>query len=214
MVAAVAGPSFSVGPMVTAGLDVKIAPWEENPFTFDANVKMGIHGRAGAKLKLWTMEIADWQTDVVFGPEKTLWECHFENKDIDNSFGSNKLLEMVKKMMQETEAEAAAHKAKAAEEAAAKKAAEEARRKAASEKNWNAFVAQMKNDSEVQNLLKQFKPRGFMQVGFNPNPVNTPEKLFSYALNKIFSQHDYITPDIFPKMRSQVIYIIKSEIEK
>lgn len=114
MVAAVAGPSFSVGPMVTAGLDVKIAPWEEKSFSFDANVKLGLHGRAGAKLKLWTLEIADWQTDVVFGPEKTLWQCHFDDKDIENTFGNNKLYEMVKKLKEETAAEAAAQIAKKA----------------------------------------------------------------------------------------------------
>ena len=232
MVASVAGPSFSVGPMVTAGLDVKLAPWDETPFTFDANVKMGIHGRAGAKLKLWTLEIADWQTDVVFGPEKTLWECHLDNNDIGDVTGYSKLIDMVKQLKEEAEAEAAAQKARKAEmeaalqaakeaaekriakEAAEKKAAEEALLKAASEKNWNAFVAQMKNDSEVQDLLKQFKPRDFSQVGFNPNPVNTPEQLFNYALNKTFSRYDYITTDIFSEMKSNVIYIIKSEIAK
>ena len=209
-----AGPTLSVGPMVTANLNGKFAPTDKNPFTFSAGIDAGVMGRAGVKVKLWKLEILDWQTDLKFGPQWNLWSYKYDGNTSSSNGGNACLNQQIEDLKKEAESQKAEAEAKAAAEAAAKKAAEEAARKAASEKNWNTFVAMMQNDPEVQNLLKQFKAPGFMQVGFNPNPVNTPEKLFKYALNKTLSWHDTITLKMFPEMRSQLINVIKSEVEK
>ena len=197
-VAAVAGPTFSVGPMVTAGMDVKIAPWEEKPFTFDANVKLGLHGRAGAKLKLWTLDIADWQTDVVFGPEKTLWECHFEGEDIMSKYGYPSLLNMVKKMRQDAEAEREAYNAKLAAEAV---------EKAESDKNWNNFVEMMKGDGMVMRRLSSL-------TNGRTNSVFA-KKLLESALKKTYTvamqEYGKITPDHFSNMRMTLLGLLSTQ---
>ena len=134
MVGGVAGPSFSVGPMVTSNMNLKLAPYDEVPFAFDANIKFGLHGKAGAKLKLFTLELADWQQDIVFGEEKTLWSIKCDSNDFPVLSSDDKLGETVKKMK---------------EEAAAKKRENDA--------NWNAFVTMMESDSDVQDVLRLMK---------------------------------------------------------
>ena len=195
MVAGVAGPTFSVGPMVTANMNLKIAPWDKDPFTFDANVKFGLHGRAGAKLKLWTLEIADWQTDIVFGPEKTLWECRFDGKNFANGGASGKFLNQMEDVRKQTEAEA--------------------QKNAENMKHWNTFKAQMEKDLFVISALCSSKTN----VLDNRNPFSVPttimgstidgmqvlENAFNMTFQRAMQQYKEITPNHFNDMKRILI---------
>ena len=93
------GPTLSVGPMLKAGLEGKVAPFDEVPFTFNANVKLGLYGKAGATLKLWKIELLKWETGFNFGPELEIWSYKYPNGT--NKGGNNKLLQLVEEMRQE-----------------------------------------------------------------------------------------------------------------
>ena len=93
------GPTLSAGPLFKAGLEGKVAPFDEVPFSFEASVKAGIYGKAGAKLKLWKIDLLKWETDFNFGPEWELWSYKYPNGS--NKGGSNKLLELVEDMRQQ-----------------------------------------------------------------------------------------------------------------
>ena len=93
------GPTLSVGPMFKAGLEGKVAPFDKVPFTFEAGVKAGIYGKAGATLKLWKIELLKWETGFNFGPEWEIWSYKYPNGN--NKGGSNKLLELVEEMRQQ-----------------------------------------------------------------------------------------------------------------
>ena len=202
MVGGVAGPSFSVGPMVTANMDMKIAPWDKVPFSFKSNIKFGLHGRAGAKLKLFTLELADWQTDIVFGPEKTLWSFECQGDFFSNDGGSNKFIEEVNKIKKETEAEVA--------------------KNAENQKNWNTFVEMMKKDLSVQSALcttnasplNNRNPFALTTVGMGASLTSGTQKLES-ALNKTYSEamHKYgeISPSHFSDMKNILLNCIKNQ---
>ena len=99
MIDGLVGPTLSVGPMLKAGLEGKVAPFDKVPFTFEAGVKAGIYGKAGAKLKLWKIELLKWETDFTFGPELEIWSYKYPNGT--NKGGSNKLLQLVEEMRQQ-----------------------------------------------------------------------------------------------------------------
>ena len=106
----VAGPTVSVGPLLKAGLEAKFSPYDEVPFTFEAGVKAGIYGRAGAKIKLWRIELFEWQTELTFGPEWDIWSYKYPEENGSNKGGSESLIKQVEEMRQQAEAEAAAAK--------------------------------------------------------------------------------------------------------
>ena len=99
MIDGLVGPTLSVGPMFKAGLEGKIAPFDKVPFTFEAGVTAGIYGKAGAKLKLWKIDLLKWETDFNFGPEWEIWSYKYPNGN--NKGGSSKLLQLVEEMRQQ-----------------------------------------------------------------------------------------------------------------
>ena len=99
MIDGLVGPTLSVGPMFKAGLEGKIAPFDKVPFTFEAGVTAGIYGKAGAKLKLWKIELLKAETDFNFGPEWEIWSYKYPNGN--NKGGSSKLLQLVEEMRQQ-----------------------------------------------------------------------------------------------------------------
>jgi hypothetical protein len=70
----VAGPKIAIGPKISTEAELQIAPLEDKPIKFNADVKAGVYADMGAKLKLWKFDIADWNTSIKLVPEKTLWE--------------------------------------------------------------------------------------------------------------------------------------------
>ena len=96
MIDGLVGPTLSVGPMFKAGLEGKIAPFDKTPFTFEAAVTAGIYGKAGAKLKLWKIDLLKAEADFNFGPEWVIWSYKYPNGN--NKGGSNKLLQLVEEM--------------------------------------------------------------------------------------------------------------------
>ena len=99
MIDGLVGPTLSVGPMFKAGLEGKVAPFDKTPFTFEAAVTAGIYGKAGAKLKLWKIELLKAEADFNFGPEWVIWSYKYPNGD--NKGGNNKLLQLVEEMRQQ-----------------------------------------------------------------------------------------------------------------
>ena len=97
------GPTLSVGPTFKAGLKGKVAPFDKVPFTFEAGVKAGLYGKAGAKLKLWKIDLLKWDTDFNFGPEWNIWSYKYPNGT--NKGSSNKLLQLVEEMRQQAVSE-------------------------------------------------------------------------------------------------------------
>lgn len=86
--------------MLKAGLEGKVAPFDEVPFTFDASVKLGLYDKADATLKLWKIELLKWETGFNFGPELEILSYKYPNGT--NKGGNNKLLQLVEEMRQET----------------------------------------------------------------------------------------------------------------
>ena len=103
MIDGLVGPTLSVGPMFKAGLEGKVAPFDKTPFTFEAAVKAGIYGKAGAKLKLWKIELLKAEVDFNFGPEWVIWSYKYPNGN--NKGGNNKLLQLVEEMRQQAVSE-------------------------------------------------------------------------------------------------------------
>jgi hypothetical protein len=197
----VAGPTLSVGPLVKAGMEAKLGLYDEVPFTFKAGVKAGIYGRAGAKIKLWKIQLFEWQTELTFGPEWDIWSYEYDGKRENSKGGSDELAKQVKEMKKELEAESAAAKAKKTEEEAAK-----SRQAAENQQCWNAFVNEMKNDAEVQNLVKQLKPfKGYIGTVY----VNyTAQDMYKQALENTYKEAIFdnkITPEEYPHLKSYLI---------
>jgi hypothetical protein len=99
MIDGLVGPTLSVGPMFKAGLEGKVAPFDKVPFTFEAAVTAGIYGKAGAKLKLWKIDLLKAEADFNFGPEWEIWSYKYPNGN--NKGGNNKLLQLVEEMRQQ-----------------------------------------------------------------------------------------------------------------
>ena len=99
MIDGLVGPTLSVGPMFKAGLEGKVAPFDKTPFTFEAAVTAGIYGKAGAKLKLWKIDLLKAEADFNFGPEWEIWSYKYPNGN--NKGGNNKLLQLVEEMRQQ-----------------------------------------------------------------------------------------------------------------
>ena len=134
----VAGPTLSVGPMLKAGLEAKLALYDEIPFTFEAGIKAGIYGRAGAKIKLWKLELFDWETELTFGPEWDIWSYKYDGKKTSNKDGNSSLAKQVEEMKKEVEEQSAAIKAK-------------------NQNNWDQFVAKMATEAGIQNLKAKLR---------------------------------------------------------
>ena len=120
-------------------------------------------------------------------------------------------------MKKEIEAESAAAKAKKAEEEAAKRAeaAAQLRQTAENKLRWAAFVNEMMNDSEVQNLVKQLKPiKGY----FGPIYVNyTAEDMYKAALENTYKEAMYdnkVTTDEYPHLRNHLIKCLSTDPKK
>ena len=134
----VAGPTLSVGPLVKAGLKEQLAPFEKNPFTFEVGVKAGIYGRAGAKVKLWKLELFDWETELTFGPEWDIWSYKYDGKDSSSKGGNSELAKQIEDLKNEVEEQSAAIKAK-------------------NQNNWDQFVAKMATEAGIQNLKAKLR---------------------------------------------------------
>ena len=95
-----AGPTLSVGPLIKADMKATIAPMEKKPFEFEAGIKAGVYGRAGAKLKLWRVELLEWQTELNFGPEWDIWTFKFDGENVKHSGTFAEQLEEMRKLAQ------------------------------------------------------------------------------------------------------------------
>ncbi len=213
----VAGPTLSVGPLVKAGMEAKLGLYDEVPFTFKAGVKAGIYGRAGAKIKLWKIQLFEWQTELTFGPEWDIWSYEYDGKNESSKGGNDELAKQVEEMKKEIEAESAAAKAKKDEEEAAKRAdaAAQLRQTAENKLRWAAFVNEMMNDAEVQDLVKKLKPtKGY----YGPIYVNyTVEDMYKAALENTYKEAMYdnkVTTDEYPHLRSFLIKCLSTDPRK
>ena len=101
----VAGPKVSVGPTVKAKMEATLSPFDKNPFTFEAGVKAGLYGSAGATLKLWKIELMSWKAGLSFGPEWDIWSYKFDGKKESNSGGNDKLKQQVEQMKADADKE-------------------------------------------------------------------------------------------------------------
>jgi hypothetical protein len=104
----VVGPKVSIGPEVRANLEATLSPFDENPFTFEAGIKAGLYGSAGATLKLWKIELMSWKTGLSFGPEWDIWSYKYDGKKESNNGGSDKLKQQVEKMKEDADKEISA----------------------------------------------------------------------------------------------------------
>ena len=73
----VAGPTIAVGPKLSANAELKVAPLEDKPINFKAELKAGVYAELGAKLKVWKFDIADWSTSMQLVPEKSLLKYEY-----------------------------------------------------------------------------------------------------------------------------------------
>ncbi len=172
-VGGVAGPTFSVGPMVTADMNLKIAPFDKDPFAFDLAFKCGIHGRAGAKLKLWSLDIADWQTDIVFGPEKTLWEYHCDSKALNSTSMGGYLFDLIEDLRKDTQ--------KDANKVTAERTATPEDRNV-----FEQFKSQMERDYEVQNYWMSMTPGSTRKAKYIMRVLDKTDQLYSDCLYETF----------------------------
>ena len=68
-----AGPSFSVGPQVTADAKLKyVLPDDHLDFTAEA--KAGIGGEVGGKISVFGFDLAEWKTAFDIGPQWTIFK--------------------------------------------------------------------------------------------------------------------------------------------
>ena len=188
-----AGPTVSVGPMIKAGFEAKFAPFEKVPFTFETGIKAGVYGRAGAKVKLWRIELFDWETDLTFGPEWNIWSFKYDGKNQTSTGGNDKLTEQVEEMKQQVAAEVEAAKTKQAEDEIRK--ANEPENK----KHFWYFKQSLSKDSEIQNQLNQlyFRLR---------NDRGLADRIYLTALDETYeyavATYTVITPQNFEKMKT------------
>ena len=135
----VAGPKVSIGPTVKADMEATIAPFEKNPFTFEAGVTAGLYGSAGATLKLWKIELLSWKTGLSFGPEWDIWSYKFDGKKESNKGGSDKLKKQVEKMKEDAD-----------------KVIEEQQQKLQEANDWKLLYTKLDTDSEIAQCAKQY----------------------------------------------------------
>lgn len=81
----VAGPTIAIGPRISAEAEMKIAPMDKEPISFNAELKAGVYAEMGAKLKLWKFNIADWETSMKLAPEKSLWSYEYPKEKGDDA---------------------------------------------------------------------------------------------------------------------------------
>ena len=72
-----AGPTIAIGPKLTAEAELKIAPLEDKPINFNAEVKAGVYAELGAKLKVWKFELGEWSTKMKLVPETSLFSYEY-----------------------------------------------------------------------------------------------------------------------------------------
>lgn len=92
----VAGPTFGIGPKLTAEANLKISPFEKQPIKFDTSVDIGILGEVGAKLKVWKWKIGEWKETIDIGTKWNLFKYEYP-KTNDDQKGEN-INELTKKM--------------------------------------------------------------------------------------------------------------------
>lgn len=100
LVDGVLGPTASVGPLLKADMSATFAPFEKNPFTFDADVKCGLYGKAGVTLKLWKIDLCEWNNDLHFGPEWNIWSYKWDGKNTSREGSNSQLDKQVEDMKQ------------------------------------------------------------------------------------------------------------------
>ncbi|MBO4891570.1 MAG: hypothetical protein J5502_03095 [Prevotella sp.] len=72
-----AGPTIAIGPKLSAEAELKIAPLEDKPINFNAEVKAGVYAELGAKLKVWKFELGEWSTKMKLVPETSLFSYEY-----------------------------------------------------------------------------------------------------------------------------------------
>lgn len=72
-----AGPTIGIGPKLSAEAELKISPLEDEPINFNAEVKAGVYAEMGAKLKVWKLELGDWDTQLKLVPEISLFSYEY-----------------------------------------------------------------------------------------------------------------------------------------
>lgn len=179
----VAGPTASFGPMLKGELDAKLAPMEKTPFTFDANVTLGLMGKAGAKVKLWKIELFDWEFDLKFGPQWDIWSFSYPFDDNSkNKGGNDKLTKQVEEVAQQIV-------------------------NGENEKYWNQFVEMVNNDREVQEVKRQLGSDYYKQ-----GILITADRQYNRALtathNYMLDFENNISPDKFNSMKKYLINVL------
>lgn len=191
------GPTVGLGPLVKAELAAKLGLYDEVPFTFEAGVKAGIYGRTGAKVKLWKLELFDWETELRFG-EWDIWSYQYPKADDKKDNKDNeKLNRDAEDLAKEIEAEAA------------KKKAEAERVKADNEKYWSMFVQQMKNDPDVKRVVARMKPSNLGYLKGLVRPLSVEEQ---YDRSLTLTRRDYkeIYPGVFGSMKSKLLTYLRA----
>lgn len=178
-----AGPTASFGPMLKGELDAVLAPMEKTPFTFDANVTLGLMGKAGAKVKLWKIELFDWEFDLKFGPQWDIWSFSYPFDDNNSNKGGNdKLTKQVEEVAQQIV-------------------------NGENEKYWNQFVEMVKNDREVQEVKRQLGSDYYCQ-----GILITADRQYNRALtathNYMLDFENNISPDKFKFMKKYLINVL------
>ena len=135
----VVGPKVSVGPTVKANLEATLSPFDKNPFTFEAGVKAGLYGSAGATLKLWKIELMSWKAGLSFGPEWDIWSYKFDGKKESNSGGNDKLKQQVEQMKADADKEISKQLQKKQEDM-----------------DWAMLSNKLTCDSEIVQYAKQY----------------------------------------------------------
>ena len=144
----VAGPKVSVGPEVRANLEATLSPFDENPFTFEAGIKAGLYGSAGATLKLWKIELLSWKTGLSFGPEWDIWSYKFDGKKESNNGGSDKLKQQVEKMKED-----------------ANKEISEQLQKQKEAKDYKELNNKLNKDPEINECAYEYLPNIYFEEG-------------------------------------------------
>ena len=144
----VAGPKVSIGPEVRANLEATLSPFDENPFTFEAGIKAGLYGSAGATLKLWKIELMSWKTGLSFGPEWDIWSYKFDGKKDSNSGGSDKLKQQVEKMKEDADKEISAQLQKQKEA-----------------KDYKELNNKLSKDQEIGECANDYLPNIYFEKG-------------------------------------------------
>ena len=144
-------------------------------------------------MKLWRIELFDWETDLTFGPEWNIWSFKYDGKNQTSTGGNDKLTQQVEEMKKQVAAEVEAAKAKQAEDEIRK--ANEPENK----KQFWYFKQSLSKDSEIQNQLNQlyFRLR---------NDRGLADRIYLTALDETYeyavATYTVITPQNFGKMKT------------